>query len=495
MAMVCLSLFGVSLLFPHFSEKLLSPLTRFGSHLGSRRDEDTFRGSFSIGIGTGLLWAPCAGPILGIVLTGAASQHTLAASVSLLLSYSLGAATSLALALLAGNRVFNQLKKFLGWDQVIKKTLGVLVLLGVATIALHLDRTVLLNASQFKTAQLETSLLERLGPKNATVKTQGESTSEGDLPDLSGATSWLNTQPLTRESLQGKVVLIDFWTYSCINCLRSLPYIKNWAEKYEKSGLVVIGVHTPEFAFEKIVKNVEEAVTEFKIHYPVAIDSNYAIWSAFNNQYWPAHYFIDRNGKIRHHHFGEGQYEESEEVLKKLLTESGEVLHPKDLTVSSEVGVQAKAQAQEIGSPETYVGYGRAKNFISASQVKKDQNSLYQLSTPLSLNQWSLLGNWMITSEKAILKKQGGKIVFNFHARDLHLVLGSAKKTRIQVKLDGAKPGENHGTDINSEGNGVIETERLYQLIRQTSEKSIQDRIFEIEFLDSEVSAYAFTFG
>jgi thiol-disulfide isomerase/thioredoxin len=318
------------------------------------------------------------------------------------------------------------------------------------------------------------------------------------LPAIDGATSWLNSPPLTREGLRGKVVLIDFWTYSCINCLRSLPYVSGWYQKYKDHGLVVIGVHAPEFAFEKNVANVSQAVHDLGITYPVALDSNYAIWRAFDNQYWPAHYFIDAQGRVRGHHFGEGEYPLSEQTLRTLLTEAGfKDLPPAGVATDRLTGVQVAPDDSNMLSPETYVGYARAEHFRSPSGVLADQVKTYTLPDKLELNEWALTGPWIVGDEKAVLSSSPGSIVFRFHARDLHLVLGpgaDGKAVRFRVRIDGADPGSSHGADTDAGGNGVVREQRLYQLIRQPPGE-IHRHTFTIEFLDGGVQAYAFTFG
>jgi thiol-disulfide isomerase/thioredoxin len=318
---------------------------------------------------------------------------------------------------------------------------------------------------------------------------------EGPMPDLSGAVAWLNSPPLSAKSLRRKVVLIDFWTYSCINCLRALPYVEGWAAKYKDAGLVVIGVHTPEFAFEKERANVEKAVRDLKITYPVAIDSDYRIWQAFHNEYWPAHYFIDGKARIRYHHFGEGEYAESERVVRELLRENGAQLSTSTTITASGVGAEAAPDVSSERSPETYIGYRREENFASTESAK-DADGAYTPQPRLSLNQWALGGDWKVGEESAVLQKAPGKIVFRFHARDLHLVLGTtneAKPVRFRVKLDGTPPGDNHGADTDNNGAGEVQGHRLYQLIRQKG--PVEDRTFEIEFLGPGVQAFAFTFG
>jgi thiol-disulfide isomerase/thioredoxin len=329
------------------------------------------------------------------------------------------------------------------------------------------------------------------------AKPAGDLPVEGEIPSFAAATLWLNSPPLTAEGLRGKVVVVDFWTYSCINCLRALPYVESWFQKYKDHGLVVIGVHAPEFAFEKDPANVRRAVADLKIAYPVALDNDYAIWQAFNNQYWPAHYFIDAEGRIRGHHFGEGNYEESEQTIRKLLSEAGQKdLPPPGMGAEKPVGVQAAADEAHDQSPETYVGYRRAQNFGSPGGFVQDQLHAYSAPSALKLNQWALGGSWNVDPEKALLGAVPGKLVFRFYARDLHLVLGpgiDGKPIRFRVTLDGAAPAASHGADTDSAGAGVIDRQRLYQLIRQAGD--VREHVFTIEFLDSGVQAYSFTFG
>jgi thiol-disulfide isomerase/thioredoxin len=319
---------------------------------------------------------------------------------------------------------------------------------------------------------------------------------ESEFPSLSGAVEWLNSPPLTTQALRGKVVLVDFWTYSCINCLRAIPYVRAWAEKYKDQGLVVIGVHAPEFAFEKNIDNVRKAVKDLKIDYPVAIDNDYAIWRAFDNQYWPAHYFIDAQGRVRHHHFGEGEYDESEKVIQQLLAEAGKGDVAHDLVTVSASGAEAAADLADVKSPETYLGYLRAENFASPGGEIADKRQTYAAAPQLQLNQWGLAGDWTVEGERAILNAPEGRIAYRFHARDLHLVLGpgaDGKPVRFRVLIDGKAPGADHGADADAEGNGAVTEQRLYQLVRQANPSA--DRQFEIEFLDPGAQAFAFTFG
>lgn len=517
-ALALMAAFGVTLLFPAISDRLTRPLVALGARLSQSAEDDaaasgaTILPSLLLGVATGLLWAPCAGPVLGLILTGAALQGANIQTSLLLMAYAAGAATSLALALLVGGRVFAAMKRSIGVGEWVRRGLGAAVLAAVAVISLGLDTGALTQVSLASTNALEQRLLDKFhsavtGKADTTAAqtnaaAQPESAPlealpvEGEMPALAGATDWLNSPPLTREQLKGKVVLVDFWTYSCINCLRTLPYVRAWAEKYKDQGLVVIGVHTPEFAFEKNIDNVKKAVADLKVGYPVALDNDFAIWRAFNNQYWPAHYFIDAKGQIRHHHFGEGNYDESERVIQRLLAEAG-----KPVTSSSLVSVKASGAemapgtASDVKSPETYIGYERAENFISPGGAVRDSRSIYTAGMP-RLNEWGLTGDWTVEDERAGLNASGGSIIYKFHARDLHLVLGpnaDGKPVRFRVTIDGAAPGANHGTDIDADGNGVVTEQRLYQLVRQSG--SVSDKTFEIQFLDPGVQAYAFTFG
>jgi methionine-S-sulfoxide reductase len=324
----------------------------------------------------------------------------------------------------------------------------------------------------------------------------GKSVTEGEMPALTGATGWLNSKPLTREGLRGKVVVVDFWTYSCINCLRSMPYINQWYQHYKDSGLVVLGVHSPEFAFEKDAGNVRQAIEKYGIRHPVVLDSELAIWKAFNNRFWPAHYFVDAKGQIRGHHFGEGKYAKQERTIRQLLTEAGVKNLPDPLDDAAGQGITAASDTAKVASPETYVGYERAENFRSPGAFVKDAVKTYALPASLALNQWALLGPWTVAREHARLERAPGKIVFRFRARDLHLVLkpsAATKPVRFRVLLDGKPPAADHGVDVDANGNGTVREQRLYQLIRQRGE--VGEREFTIEFLDAGAEAYAFTFG
>ena len=503
-ALLLLAVFGIALVFPSISDRMTRPLVALGSRLSERQpgQQESIWSSAVLGIATGLLWAPCAGPILGIIFTAAALKGASAGTTLLLLAYALGAATSLALALLVGGKVFARMKKSLGASERIRQVLGVLVLAGVAAIALGLDTRVLSKVSSAQTASLESGLARALGASQAMDETTARTgkmgelilPDEGALPPLDGIGPWFNTKPLTRDQLKGKVVVIDFWTYSCINCLRSIPYVKAWAEKYRDDGLVVIGVHAPEFAFEREPANVAKAIKDLGITYPVALDNDYVLWRALDNHYWPAHYFVDAQGRVRYHHFGEGEYAMSERVIRQLLAEAGHA--PKDMALAQAKasGAEAAAASGDIQSGETYIGYDRAANFVSPGGLQRDQLKTYA-AAPLSLNDWSLAGPWLDKRQSAISFAPGAKIAFRFHARDLHLVLGpvGGKPVRFRVTLDGQAPGGDAGVDAKADGSGVVSEQRLYQLVRQKGQ--VRDRTFTIEFLDPGAEAFSFTFG
>ncbi len=564
-AMAVLAIFGILLMFPSLSARLSRPVADLGARLSDTAERDIAAGrgtvgpSLLLGVATGLLWVPCAGPVLGLILTGAAIHGANAETTTLLLAYAAGAATSLALALLVGGRVFAAMKRTLGTGEWVRRGLGAAVLAAVVAISLGLDTGFLTRVSVAGTTTLEQGLLDVLQPDArpdpAIAMTGGPAMAagpammagpamtpagpammaagpamtapgpammaggaammagpamtgdggggaaeapavEGLLPALAGAVEWLNSPPLTAEELKGKVVLIDFWTYSCINCLRTIPYVRAWAEKYADEGLVVIGVHTPEFAFEKDIRNVRRAIGDLEIDYPVAIDNDYAIWRAFENRYWPAHYFFDAEGRLRHRHFGEGGYDTSERMIQQLLAEAGLDAPAADLVAVEATGAQAPADMANVLSPETYVGYERAENFVSPGGAVRDAGHTYEAGDP-RLNEWGLTGGWTIGREHAALDSDEGSIVFRFRARDLHLVLGAAEDgapLRFRVTIDGEAPGDDHGIDVDANGEGVVTTQRLYQLIRQKGPVD-RDRTFEIRFLDPGVEAYAFTFG
>ena len=319
---------------------------------------------------------------------------------------------------------------------------------------------------------------------------------EGQLPSLQGASGWLNTEPLTLAALRGRPVLVEFWTFTCINWLRTLPYVRNWFERYRDDGLVVLGVHTPEFAVERSIERVRRAARQMRIEYPIAVDTDYTLWRAFDNNYWPALYFADAEGQLRHHRFGEGEYERSEIVIQQLLAAAGKGPASRELASVDARGIEAQADWDELGSPETYVGYGRGENFASPGGASPDLRREYTVPDRLAVNHWALAGDWTVGREATVLNAPDGRIVHRFRARDLHLVLAPAADDRpapFRVRLDGEAPGIDHGVDTDERGEGIVTEPRLYQLIRQRP--PIVERTFEISFLDPGVRAYVFTFG
>jgi thiol-disulfide isomerase/thioredoxin len=319
---------------------------------------------------------------------------------------------------------------------------------------------------------------------------------EGHLPGFDGATGWLNSPPLTAEGLRGRVVLVNFWTYTCINWLRTLPYVRAWADRYTDHGLTVIGVHTPEFGFEHDLDNVRQAVNDLGVDYPVAIDNDYAVWTAFDNHYWPAFYFVDAQGQIRHHRFGEGDYEQSEMILQQLLTEAGSGGTDQELTSVDARGAETAADWASLRSPENYLGYERTDNFVAPNGSILDTSYAYAAPTRLRLNHWALAGDWSVQRQAIVGNQANGRILYRFQARDLHLVMAPAARgtpVRFRVSIDGQPPAAAHGTDVDDQGNGTLTQPRLYQLIRQPG--PVAERTFEITFLDPGAQAYAFTFG
>ncbi|WP_448097526.1 redoxin domain-containing protein [Luteibacter yeojuensis] len=319
---------------------------------------------------------------------------------------------------------------------------------------------------------------------------------EGQMPSLTGATTWIGSPALSPAALRGKVVLVDFWTYSCINSLRQIPYLRTWAARYGNRGLVVIGVHSPEFGFEKNLDNVRTAVKDIAPGYPVAVDSDHAVWRAFDNEYWPALYIVDSQGRIRHHVFGEGEYEHTEAIIRQLLAEAGQTDVPAGPAKVISGGVEAQADWAQLRSGETYLGYDRADGFASPGGMRQGRRKAYAGPDSLPPGGWGLVGDWTVKAENTQSDKAGARIVYRFHARDVHLVMGPSSNgapIRFRVLIDGKPPGSGHGVDVSADGSGTVTKPKMYQLIRQTGD--IEDRNVEIEFLDPGIQVYSFTFG
>ncbi len=521
-AFVLLGVFGVSLIFPAMAERLARPLVALGNRWSESATSGESKASLPmsavvLGSGTGLLWAPCAGPILGLILTSAAINGAGVGTSVLLLVYAAGAGTSLAIAMLCGRKVFAALTRSLNLGDHIRRVAGVAVLAGVAAIALGLDTGVFSRFSYGASSKLEDFLVEgstkraseptsrvdeSASPARAMPAVYRESSQspklpvEGTMPIFAGATEWINSPPLEVEDLRGKVVLVDFWTYSCINCLRTLPYIRGWADKYKDQGLVVIGVHSPEFSFEKSSSNVHRALQDLRISYPIAVDSDFSIWRSFNNHYWPALYFVDAQGRIRHHQFGENGYAESEEVIQQLLAEAGRPVASPSLVVPQGEGTQAAPGPDQSSSEEAYLGSDHKSDFVSPDRVLLNGSRTYQPATSLRLNQWTLSGDWTLWGDRISLRQGAGSIKYRFKARDLHLALGPTTDGRpvpFRVLLDGRPPLNDHGFDVDAQGRGTVDTHRLYQLVRQAGGN--KERLFEIEFANPGAEAFVFTFG
>lgn len=490
-AMALLALFGLALLLPRLAERFSLPLVRLGERVS--RGAPGRLAPLALGVGTGLLWAPCAGPILGLLLAGAALHGPGVETSLLLLAYAAGACTALAAAWWFGRGAGQVLRRLLPAADGLRRVAGAAVLAGVAVPALGLDASLLTRIPAPATTGLEQRLVDSLrapgdGPRAATA--------EGPLSALAASTGWINSPAPDADSLRGRVVLVNFWTYSCINCLRTLPYLRAWAQKYRDAGLVVIGVHTPEFAFEKSPDNVRRAVADLGITYPVATDNRFAIWRAMRNTSWPAFHFIDSQGRLRQHVAGEHAYERSERLIQALLAEAGSALPSADPVRPEGHGTQAAPDLASLSSGESYLGHERASDFTGGTRLHKGRDALYTPADPLPPGKWTLAGHWRVEGERTVLVRPQGRIAQRFRARDLHMVLGPApqgRPVRFRVLLDGKPPGLHHGTDTDAQGEGVIDRQKLYQLLRLRD--AGRAHLFEIEFLDEGAEAYAFTFG
>jgi cytochrome c biogenesis protein CcdA/thiol-disulfide isomerase/thioredoxin len=542
-ALALFALFGAALLFPALAARLTGPLTaladRFLAHTqngsagGEGKASRQIGSAVLLGAATGLLWAPCAGPILGLIITGAARHGVTWQTWAALSAYAVGAAGSLAVVAGLGQRALAALKQSLGLGEHVRRAMGALVLLTVGAIALGVDTRLLAFVPGAPTTGVEARLVSLLAAPGASQRQEQAPRAEreaqaslavqaapaapaahivrvslpvaapasalpveGQLPSFDGANGWLNSAPLSPEALRGKVVVVNFWTYSCINCLRTLPYVKTWAQRYQNDGLVVVGVHTPEFGFEHDTGNVKRALADLNIHYPVAIDNDYRVWQAFGNQYWPAFYIVDGEGRVRYHHFGEGGYAQAEQVIRQLLAENGHAAPTAAQQVPQGSGALAPADSHDIGSGETYVGYREGQGNANAQRVAADADAAYTLPAQLGLNEWAFGGQWNVGAESAVAAAREASIAYRFHARDLHLVLAPAadgKPVRFRISIDGAPPGAAHGADVAADGTGVATSARLYQLVRQSG--PIGDHTFEIRFLDPGARVYTFTFG
>ncbi|MES2609717.1 MAG: cytochrome c biogenesis protein DipZ [Pseudomonadota bacterium] len=508
-ALASLAWFAVSLLLPGVAGWWSRPLVLAGERLLRVRTQRPWLGSALLGVATGLVWSPCAGPVLGLVLSSAALAGPDVHTSLLLLSYGAGAAVALAAALRMGARPLAALKARWLPGVAGSRLAGGVMLAAVLAVALGVDTGVLARLTGPGAAGgFEARLLQRAMPGAEAAELPQDRNGaprpsslpiESTRVSLDGGTQWLNAAPQSIAALRGKVVLVNFWTYSCVNCLRTLPYVKAWAHKYADRGLVVVGVHTPEFAFEKDPGNVQRALRDLGIPYPVVQDNDFRIWRSFNNRYWPALYFVDAQGRVRHHQFGEGGYAASERVIEELLREAGASSPASTGAVPPDArpdtrGLGLAADAGTLRSPETYLGYEKGSRPRVTGSAVADQPANYT-AAPLQANTWSLAGNWTLGPEFVQAHQPGGRLAVRFEARDANLVLGAAtgQPVRFRVTLDGQPPGIHHGTDVDAEGNGVTDATRLYQLIRQGG--AVKPRTVEIQFLDAGARSYAFTFG
>ncbi len=485
--------FGTALLLPNFQvlmEKLFTKLA--GSVSGKVSQGNGFWSGLLLGLSLGLIWTPCVGPIIASVITLAATSSVNGSAILITVAYSIGTAIPMFAITYGGRKLLQKVPWLLRNTGNIQKVFGILMILVAIGIFFNLDR-------KFQSAVLDklpqygaglTKIEDNAAVKEQLEKVRADKSSlsldmgmHATAPELIQGGDWFNTKPLTIKSLSGKVVLIDFWTYTCINCIRTLPYLKSWYSKYEKDGFVIIGVHTPEFAFEKDSKNVKQAIADFEIKYPVMQDNDYATWSAYNNRYWPAHYLIDKNGKIRYTHFGEGEYDKTEEMIQKLLKETGANIQDKIKNESYDVDSQ---------TPETYLGYARMQGLASPESAAHDTKSAYTIPSSLNLNTFAFAGNWTIEEEMAT-GEEGSIIDFKFLAKNVYLVMNPiGSNAQVTIFLDGKEiTKESSGRDVI--GNTVtISSNKLYELVKL---KKAEEHILRIKVIEGKVSAYAFTFG
>lgn len=505
-ALLILFFFGASLLRPSLWERTgarIGLLAQRIPGLDRASAGTTPWASLLLGASLGLIWAPCAGPILGIILTLAAVQSALGPTLFLMSAYALGAAAPMLLIGYGGRRISDRVTPLRRWGPAAHKTLGALTLAAVVALFFNFDTLLLaqLPGRLFIANQIEKRLIAA-PPSNPEEAAFGVDTALaankkspypvlGAMPEFAGITTWLNSEPLTREKLRGKVVLIDFWTYSCINCIRTLPTVTRWDETYRDQGLVIVGVHTPEFQFEKEDGNIRSAISRHRIKYPVAVDNDYGTWKAYHNQFWPAKYLIDAEGKLRLTHFGEGDEDEFERAIQSVLTEA-QLLH-KPVAVAPQ---KKSVELFKIRSPETYLGYQRTSNFVSNERIEEDKTTNYTPPPSLRLNHWALGGAWKVIDEASVLQAPGGKIQFRFEAPKLNLVMkGSEKGISGKVFIDGAPiPANMRGADVGPDGKVIISDARLYNLVVLPKDDD-KEHLFELIFESPNVALYAFTFG
>lgn len=505
-ALLILFFFGLSLLWPPLWERIGARISTLARHLpGMNRPsaEQTSLPPLLLGMSLGLIWAPCAGPVLGIILTLAAVQSSFGSTLILMSAYSLGAAVPMLFIGYGGRQISDRVPSVRRWGSLTHKALGALTLATVMALFFNVDTLLLakLPGPLFFANQIEKRLVETRTPTARDSSLRPESALAagkkspypilGEMPQFTQVTTWLNSPPLTKEGLRGKGVLIDFWTYSCINCIRTLPTVTRWDATYRSQGLVIVGVHTPEFQFEKDIENVKRAIARHGIKYPVAVDNDYGTWKAFGNQFWPAKYLIDAEGRLRLTHFGEGDEDVFERAIQSILMEA-KLLHAPVAIEPAEKSVNAF----RIRSPETYIGYNRASNFFSNERMTPDTTINYTPPPSLRLNSWALGGPWKVIDEAAVLQAPGGKIQFRFQAPKLNLVMkGTEKGVPAKILIDGALlPANMRGADIGPDGKATVKDARLYNLVTLPKEDE-EEHLFEIIFESPQVALYAFTFG
>lgn len=488
-----LALLGLMLLFPGLQNKINSMIKM--PQFSSERKQG-FAGGLATGATLGLIWAPCAGPILAAVITLAATAQAGLGSFLIVLSYALGTGVVMLIIILASRELLEKVKVIYKHLDKIHRAFGVLVIIAALGIATGYDRKVQAYIIEV-TPEGWTSFLQSFEENEAVLEAldnleNKESSMDFNIkeknlaPDVRDIEAWINSEPLSLEDLRGKVVLVDFWTYSCINCIRTLPYIEAWHEKYKDDGLVIIGVHSPEFAFEKDLGNVQKAVKEYGLQYPVALDNNFSTWKAYNNRYWPAKYFIDRDGYLRHYHFGEGEYQESEEIIRQLLAEEGQVSND-DLIAEDKTSFDPRQ------TPETYLGYWRLANFKNQNELSRDEAGNYQLSDSLKTDDWTIGGNWKMEYQNLNSTANDARLKLKFSAKNVFLVMGSSESKSVKVMLNGQEVGAfDKGSDVDSSATAQVKEHRLYKLIE--SDEFIEDGILELIFPEG-LELYAFTFG
>jgi len=501
-SVVVILLFGVSLLLPSFQVLMEKLFTRLSSFLPTGQRGTGFGAGLLLGLSLGLIWTPCVGPIIASVITLAATSAVNSAAIFITLAYSLGTAIPMLAITYGGRRLLQKVPWLLRSTAKIQKVFGVIMILTALAIFFNLDRGfqsfILTKFPQYGVGltkiednNLVAKALKQLRAPDTNEKDMGKPMNEVSnnnnyplAPEIFSGGQWFNSAPLTIASLRGKVILVDFWTYSCINCIRTLPYLKSWHEKYEAKGLVVIGVHSPEFEFEKDAKNVQSAIADFELKYPIVQDNNFDTWKAYQNQYWPAKYLIDKYGKVRYTHFGEGEYDTTEAMIQKLLSENGEKVSDK---------IENADYSVEAVTPELYLGYERVEYLASPEKIEKDKPAVYSLPQDLLLNYFAFTGELSIQAQN-INPSQNATLTLHFASKDVYLVMRPAHgvKGMVRVFLDGSLVnGESAGEDV---ANGVVHvtSDRLYKLIKL---EKAGEHTLKLQFMDSNIEAFAFTFG